>query len=57
MKRKEYTVKQRYCPSRGENIIVRVSASVNHEEICLSCHGKNLCKECVLGLRMEEFKE
>ena len=50
MKSKDYTIKERYCPSRGENIVVRVEASVNREETCLSCNEKKDCNNCVLGI-------
>ena len=57
MKRKEYTVKERFCPSMGENVIVRVEASAEHKETCVSCATKNYCRECVLGLDMEVYED
>lgn len=54
MKNKDYTIKERYCPSRGENIIVRVEASITREETCLSCNGKTGCTECVLGINRNQ---
>ena len=54
---KEYTVKERYCPSRGENVIVRVEASSKHEETCVSCRSENHCEECVLGLKRDFFEK
>ncbi len=53
MRRKEYTVKERYCPMRGENVIVRVAATAEHEETCVSCRHDHRCGECVLGLKHE----
>ncbi len=50
---KEYTVKERFCPVRGENVIVRVAASAEHEETCVSCGQKDGCGECVLGLKRD----
>ncbi|MBQ7014903.1 MAG: hypothetical protein IJN12_02140 [Clostridia bacterium] len=54
MKNKNYTIKERYCPSRGENIIVRVEASITREETCLSCNEKSNCTECILGLNKKK---
>ena len=51
---KEYTVKERYRPSRGENVIIRVAATAEHEETCISCRAENSCHECVLGLKRED---
>lgn len=54
---KEYTVKERYCPARGENIIVRVAATAEHEETCVSCVSKKSCGECVLGLKRDDSED
>lgn len=53
MRRKEYTVKERYCPSKGENIIVKVEASAEHRETCVSCNVNGDCEKCSLGLNRE----
>ncbi|MBQ2881975.1 MAG: hypothetical protein IJE40_06870 [Clostridia bacterium] len=57
MKNKDYTIKERYCPSRGENIIVRVEASITREETCLSCNEKQNCKVCVLGINKKSLEK
>ena len=54
MKNKNYTIKERYCPSRGENIVVRVEASINREETCLSCNENNNCNDCILGINKKK---
>ncbi len=54
---KEYTVKERYCPSRGENVIIRVAATAEHEETCISCRAESSCHECVLGLKREDLSK
>lgn len=55
MRKKEYTVKERYCPSKGENIIVKVEASAEHRETCVSCDVNGNCVKCSLGLQRENI--
>ena len=55
--RKEYTVKERYCPSIGKNVIVRVAATAEHEETCVSCRSLDHCGECILGLKQDISEE
>lgn len=50
MFKKEYIVKERYCPLCGENVVVKVEASAEHREICVSCGRNRGCEDCLLGI-------
>lgn len=55
MRKKEYTVKERYCPALGENIIVKVESTAEHRETCIYQGKDEKCSECVLGLNENSF--